>query len=55
MGLRAQILEVAIGRGGAGSGSGRADRVSLTLWKKSGRVGLGQGRVGSGHLHAAFF
>jgi hypothetical protein len=42
---------VAIGRVGSGSGSGRAGRVSLTFWKKSGRVRVGSGRV---NLHVFF-
>jgi hypothetical protein len=33
------FVEVAIGRVGSVSGLGRASRVSLTFWKKSGRVG----------------
>jgi hypothetical protein len=43
---------VAIGR--FGSGSGRTGRVSLTFSKKSGWVGLGQGRVGSIYMLCFF-
>jgi hypothetical protein len=48
-------VQVAIGRGGSGSGLDRTGQVSLIFWKKSGWIGSGQARVGSGQFKFCIF